>query len=210
MSPVEPNTQVYAEPRRRFHRGLKPLPEIKLKPKPHLMGPEEVSSGPLLVTLLDVGAVSVLGHLSALADQLMASKFAVQGLGTELRRLKLAEAAKVFEVLRGRIMSGDDFTVAPTGVDGMTVLVKAHPDLQSNLLDALPTRLVAPRVRSRLALDGLPHALCPTFSIDGVALVLLPHEAGAIEARLLKRRNSSLLARAHDIVGALDAVLSGV
>lgn len=83
------------------------------------------------------GAVSVLGHLSVLADQLMGSKFAVQGLGTELRRLKLAEAAKVFEVLRGRIMSGDDFTAAPPGVDGMTVLVKAHPDLQSNLLDFL-------------------------------------------------------------------------
>jgi toxin CcdB len=82
-------------------------------------------------------------------------------------------------------------------------------DLQSNLLDALPTRLVAPLVRSRLAPDGLPHALCPSFNIDGVTLVLLPHEAGPIEARHLRRRNSSLRARAHDIVGALDAVVSG-
>jgi hypothetical protein len=83
------------------------------------------------------GAISVLGHLSTLADQLMGSKLAVQGLGPELRGLKLAEAAKVFEVLRGRIMSGDDFTAAPPGVEGMAVLVKAHPDLQSNLLDFL-------------------------------------------------------------------------
>ena len=82
-------------------------------------------------------------------------------------------------------------------------------DLQSNLLDVLPTRLVAPLVRSRLAPDGLPHALCPSFNIDGVTLVLLPHEAGPIEARLLKRRSSSLLAHAHDIAGALDAVVSG-
>ena len=83
-------------------------------------------------------------------------------------------------------------------------------DVQSNSLEALPTRLVALPVCSRLAPDGQPQALCPMFSIDGVALVLMPHEAGAIEARLLKGHNSSLLARAHDIVRALDAVVSGV
>ena len=82
-------------------------------------------------------------------------------------------------------------------------------DLQSNLLDALPSRLVAPLVRTRLAPDGFPRALCPTFNIDGVALVLLPHEAGPIEARLLKRRSASLLPQAHDIVAAIDAVVSG-
>ena len=82
-------------------------------------------------------------------------------------------------------------------------------DLQSNLLDALPSRLVAPLVRARLAPDGFPRALCPVFNIDGVSLVLLPHEAGPIEARLLKHKTVSLLPQAHDIVAALDAVVSG-
>lgn len=82
-------------------------------------------------------------------------------------------------------------------------------DLQSNLLDALPSRLVAPLALTRLAPEGVPRALCPVFNIDGVSVVLLPHEAGPIEARLLKRRVDSLLPHAHDVVAALDALVSG-
>jgi toxin CcdB len=82
-------------------------------------------------------------------------------------------------------------------------------DLQSNLLDGLPSRLVAPLARTRLAPEGVPQALCPVFNIGGVSVVLLPHEAGPIEARLLKRRTDSLLPRAHEVVAALDALVSG-
>jgi toxin CcdB len=82
-------------------------------------------------------------------------------------------------------------------------------DLQSNLLDALPSRLVAPLALTRLAPEGVPRALCPVFNIAGVSVVLLPHEAGPIEARLLKRRTDSLLAQAHEVVAALDALVSG-
>jgi len=52
--------------------------------------------------------------------------------------------------------------------------------------------------------------LCPVFTIGGVSVVLLPQEAGPIDARLLKRRVMSLRTHSHDIVGALDAVISGV
>jgi toxin CcdB len=90
--------------------------------------------------------------------------------------------------------------------DDMPYLV----ELQSDLLDRLPTRLVAPLVRSRLAPDGMPRSLCPAFNIDGAAVVLIPHEAGPIEARLLKRRVVSLRSRAHEIVAALDAAVGGV
>jgi toxin CcdB len=83
-------------------------------------------------------------------------------------------------------------------------------DLQSELLGGLGTRLVAPLARTRLAPTGLPRRLCPVFSIDGVDVMLLPQEAGPIEARLLKRRTATLRAHAHDIVGALDAVVGGV
>jgi toxin CcdB len=82
-------------------------------------------------------------------------------------------------------------------------------DLQSNLLGALPSRLVAPLARTRLAPEGVPRVLCPVFNIAGDAVVLLPHEAGPIEARLLKRRADSLLAQAHEVVAALDALVSG-
>lgn len=82
-------------------------------------------------------------------------------------------------------------------------------DLQSNLLDALRSRRVAPLARTRLAADGVPRAPCPVFNIGGGSVVLLPHEAGPIKARLLKRRADSLLAPAREVVAALDALVSG-
>ena len=83
-------------------------------------------------------------------------------------------------------------------------------DLQSDLLSALGSRLVAPLARTRLAAAGLPRTLCPSFNVDGTPVVLLPQEAGPIDARLLKRRVLSLRTHAHEIVAAVDAVISGV
>lgn len=83
-------------------------------------------------------------------------------------------------------------------------------DLQSDLLSGLDTRLVAPLAHTRIASAGLPRRLCPAFTISGLSVVLLPQEAGPIDARLLKRRVVSLRAHSHDIVGALDAVISGI
>jgi predicted KAP-like P-loop ATPase len=88
------------------------------------------------------GAGSALGHLAGVVEKLLGPKLAVQGLDAELKTLKAPEAAQVFEALRGRIMSEDSFITIPPGVDGLAVLVKAHPILQTNLLDfleALPT-----------------------------------------------------------------------
>lgn len=59
MSPGA-GTQAYAGPHSQFLKSLKPLPEVRLKPAPHLMGPEEVESGPLLVSLDGLAGVSVL------------------------------------------------------------------------------------------------------------------------------------------------------
>ena len=83
-------------------------------------------------------------------------------------------------------------------------------DLQSDLLSGLGSRLVAPLARTRLGLPDLPRTLCPTFSVDAANVVLLPHEAGPIDARLLKRRVVSLRSHAHEIVAAVDAVMSGI
>jgi toxin CcdB len=52
--------------------------------------------------------------------------------------------------------------------------------------------------------------LCPAFTVEGVPVVLLPHEAGPVDARLLKGRVASLRSQAHEIGDALDAVVSGV
>ena len=83
-------------------------------------------------------------------------------------------------------------------------------DLQSNLLDALPSRLVAPLARTRLEPEGVPRALCPVVNIGGVSVALVPHEVGPIEVRRLERRADSLLAQAHEVVAAVDALVSGL
>ena len=82
--------------------------------------------------------------------------------------------------------------------------------LQSDLLVGLNSRWVAPLSLSRIAADGLPRRLCPTFTIEGQLLALLPQQASAIDARLLKRKVATLRAHAQEIVGALDAVVSGL
>ena len=79
------------------------------------------------------GAASALGHLATVVEQLLGDKFTVQGLEAHLNRLAPPEAAQVFEAVRGRIVGGDSFDVEPPGTAGLTVLVKAHPSLQSNL-----------------------------------------------------------------------------
>lgn len=83
------------------------------------------------------GATSVLGQLASVAEKLLGPKFAVQALEKELRQLAVPEAAQVFEAVRGRIIGGDTFDTEPAGAAGLTVLVKAHPALQGNLLDFL-------------------------------------------------------------------------
>lgn len=83
------------------------------------------------------GATSALGHLAAVADRLMGPRLTVSAMLTDLRNLVPAEAAQVFEALRGRIMAGGSLATEPSGVAGLSVLVQAQPALQANLLDFL-------------------------------------------------------------------------
>jgi KAP family P-loop domain len=97
------------------------------------------------------GAASVLGHLAAVAEELFGSKFVVQAIEANLKRLAPIEAAQVFEAVRGRIVGGDIFDVEPAGTAGLAILVKAQPTLQNNLLDlleALPRHQLGPWVCS--------------------------------------------------------------
>lgn len=82
--------------------------------------------------------------------------------------------------------------------------------LQSDLLAALPTRLVAPLSRSVVPARTLPQRLAPEFEVGGERLVLKAHETGTIDARALREPVLSLRAQSHRVVDALDAVVSGL
>jgi hypothetical protein len=56
----------------------------------------------------------------------------------------------------------------------------------------------------------LPRRLVPEVRVLKEAYVLYAHQAAAVETRLLKQPVTSLAAQSADIVGAIDAVISGV
>ncbi len=83
------------------------------------------------------GPASALGRLAAVVDKLMGPKLAVQALESDLKQLVPAEAAQVFEALRGRIMAAGSFQIQPAGIDGLQVLLRAQPGIQNSVLDML-------------------------------------------------------------------------
>lgn len=81
--------------------------------------------------------------------------------------------------------------------------------VQSDLLEGLPTRLVAPLSRSTVE-HGWPPRMAPTFDVAGETLRLKAHETGVVTARALRQPVASLRQESHRIVDALDAVISGL
>jgi toxin CcdB len=82
-------------------------------------------------------------------------------------------------------------------------------DVQSDLIDQLPTRFVMPLSRVGAAQTRLPSNLCLTVEIDGEPLSLQAHMAAPVSARFLKKPVGSLRYRASEVSAALDAVISG-
>lgn len=116
------------------------------------------------------GPVSVLGHLAAVVEKLFGGKMTVQSYETELKQLVQPEAEKVFEAVRSKIMGSGAFDTRPAGVDGLTVLVKAQPGLQSRLLDFL---------------EALPSGKCGPWAVSGWQSVIKDTECAARLTKLL-------------------------
>ena len=83
-------------------------------------------------------------------------------------------------------------------------------DIQSNLLSELPTRLVIPMQATQGDPIEIPTKLCPSFTVKGRKVSLVSYQAAPISRRLLKKPVASLGSQAHEIVAAIDAVISGV
>lgn len=116
------------------------------------------------------GPVSVLGHLAGVVEKLFGGKMTVQTYETELKQLVQPEAEKVFEAVRTKIMSTGAFDTKPLGIDGLVVLVKAQPGLQTRLMDFL---------------EALPSSKCGPWAVSGWQGVIKDVECAARLARLL-------------------------
>lgn len=93
---------------------------------------------------------------------------------------------------------------------GSRVEVPYLVDVQSDLLRAVPTRLVVPLAPPRRRLSGGPQRMSPVFLVQDLQLLLVPQEAGPVDARVLRQPVANLRPDAHRIIDALDAVVSGV
>ena len=83
-------------------------------------------------------------------------------------------------------------------------------DVQSELLSSLATRMVVPLAVTALAAKDLPRRLCPIIMVNNMPLMLVPFEAAPLDKRLLKTGVTSVRDRSHEIVAAMDSVLSGI
>jgi toxin CcdB len=90
---------------------------------------------------------------------------------------------------------------AATGIPYVVVI-------QSDLLDALSTRLTMPLAVAESATKA-PTALCPVITVKGQRLHALAHFAAPLPAKALRRPVDNVAAQAHALVTAIDAVLSG-
>lgn len=82
-------------------------------------------------------------------------------------------------------------------------------DVQSDLLESLATRVVVPLAESD---DTRPPVarLMPTFEIDGRPVVMRTGEIAGIARKAVGEHVASLVGRRHEIVAALDVLISGV
>lgn len=81
--------------------------------------------------------------------------------------------------------------------------------IQSDLLDALATRLTMPLAEFDVAAK-VPTALCPVIVVNGRRFHALAHYAAPLPAKVLRRAVHNVAAQAHALVSAIDAVLSGI
>ena len=116
------------------------------------------------------GPVSVLGHLAGVVEKLFGGKMIVQGYEAELKQLVQPEAEKVFEAVRTKIMSTGALDTRPAGIDGLVVLVKAQPGLQSRLIDFL---------------EALPSNKCGPWAVSGWHGVIKDSDCAARLTKLL-------------------------
>lgn len=81
--------------------------------------------------------------------------------------------------------------------------------IQSDLQDALPTRMTLPLAMFDTA-TKVPAALCQVITVNAKRLHALAHSAAPLPAKALRRSVDNVAAQASALVAAMDAVLSGI
>lgn len=82
-------------------------------------------------------------------------------------------------------------------------------DIQADILESLATRVVVPL--AEVARGGVPITrLMPVFEVDGRRVAMHTAELAGVPRKALGQRVGSLASRRHEIVAALDVIITGV
>jgi toxin CcdB len=82
-------------------------------------------------------------------------------------------------------------------------------DIQGDLLSDLPTRLVAPLIQAT-AFGPPVGRLHPHFVVKDGPVIMLTTEIGVLPPRSLGGAVASLADHRHEIVGAIDMLITGI
>ncbi len=83
-------------------------------------------------------------------------------------------------------------------------------DVQSNLLNDLATRVVIPLRLARHYRGEPAKTLMPVFEIEGAPVLALTQQLAAVPNKALGESVADLSSQQHQIVAALDFLISGV
>ena len=81
--------------------------------------------------------------------------------------------------------------------------------LQSDLLDQLPSRWVAPLKPSKTIAQRV-EGLMPEVEVEGKKFTVFMYESGAVPVQLLGNRIMSLDGHRSELIRAIDILVSGV
>jgi len=83
-------------------------------------------------------------------------------------------------------------------------------DVQSDLLEGLSTRVVIPMLAAQRDDAVRIGRLMPEFEIEGSTVTLVTPQLAGVPCAILGQPVASLAQRRHEIIAALDVLISGV
>jgi toxin CcdB len=83
-------------------------------------------------------------------------------------------------------------------------------DVQSDLLDPLATRVVAPLCKPEVLKGRLAERLNPVFEVEGRKVAMLTPELAGVPGKILGARVGNLSGERHSIIAALDLLITGI
>jgi KAP-like P-loop domain-containing protein len=129
--------------------------------------------------------------LEALVTKLSGSKLELRTAEPEVRALLPGDANIVFNGLRERILGAGNFSTPPRGIDGLSIVAKHHPSLQSEIISLLGS--IDPKELGLWVIKGWNESITNVTASNELS-ALMQKWADQDDNRILKQGASAALA----------------